>query len=297
MGIRTSVNEDLAPLGDAAPHIERAAQEFHRRLEQEHGPLDVTVPDEDLSALDGAWGGTPNTRPMGGIDLPHPEWVGHLGRAVPDVKAVVPIEVLPGLWPNPDEGVWWWAQSRAWWPGSPIGMTGLTQPDGIHFRGQIDRDNGNLWKSSFGVWSAFAIDSRRLPSPGWARSRPPANLRGSVAGLTGVSAPLTFGDQWAKCWLHLDHRVRDEDGAVIAEEHSVENLIFREHGGQHISRPLPGSVQYPELSFEIERHRPLITELEMKVDIQIEGGSSLRLGTWDQMIDTIYRGDQWKLET
>jgi hypothetical protein len=191
-----------------------------------------------------------------------------------------------------DVGMWWWGQSNWWVPGNLFGLTAFSQPDGLHFRGQLNYDRGNLWFGSAGVTSIYGIGRDRLPQQGWYRSAPRVNLWGEVWGFTGVS---TFGDNWSKCWLHANQKIRVEGGATIAEAHWFDTLLFFESDGSHGVRGLPGSFMFPEVFVYIVPNRPIVAELELKFDIQLEGSSAFRFGNYGGWTEAVFQAPQWSL--
>jgi hypothetical protein len=253
--VYTAVNDDLGPLGDARAGVAAAGARAKARIARDHRcyqPLPARQAEDSFVSFDVA--------------------------PVADAAA--------------DIGRWWWGESHWWWPGHLFGLSVFDRPDGLHLRGQLDWDHGDLWFGSTGVTAVFGIGSDRLPGPGWYRSVPNVNLWGQVWGCTGVSGP--FGDTWSKCRLHANQKISVAGGPMINQAHWWDTLCF-ESAGSHGERALPGTFTLPEIFFEVVPGRPLVVELELRFDIQLEGASAFRFGNHGGWTDTIFQSPQWSL--
>lgn len=195
------------------------------------------------------------------------------------------------------QGMFWWAETRWWTPGDRIGLYAYFDDaaGGVRFVGQQDYDDGDLWKGSAGATATFGIGTDRLPSPGVYRSAPSTDLHGELLGFTTVNGPWSFGDNWCKCWLHVDQTVRTTGGAIIANGHDARQVIFFEDDGSFGVVPLPGFLPFPPLQFYVGPGQPLTATLELKFDFQLEGGAMIRFGNFGGLVPALFRTPQWSL--
>ncbi|GAB3829627.1 hypothetical protein ACFPIJ_32140 [Dactylosporangium cerinum] len=184
-------------------------------------------------------------------------------------------------------------ESHWWWPGHLFGLSLFDQSDGLQFRGQLDWDHGDLWFGSTGVTAVFGLGSDRLPRPGWHRSAPRVNLWGQVWGSTGASGPFGFGDNWSKCWLHANQKISVADGPMINQAHWWDTLLSFESAFESGERALPGTFSLPEIAFEVVPGRPLVVELELRFDIQLQGSSAFRFGDSGGWTGAVFQTPQW----
>ena len=148
-------------------------------------------------------------------------------------------------------------ETRWWTPGNLLGLTAFGAADGIHFRGQLNWDDGDLWFGGTGMTAIYGIGSDRLPPAGWYRSIPRVNFWGEVWGFTGVSGPLSFGDNWSKCWVHASQKISVAGGPTIGQSHWWDTLLFFESDGSHGVRSLPGTVAFTG-DLLLRRSRPAL---------------------------------------
>jgi len=294
--VNTLVNHDLAPLGDARAGVAAAGERVSARIARENqayqplGAAERAAREQLLSAQRHRQAAAP------GLDPALREaYASHYRLRDLGEESLIPFDVLPVADVGSDIGMWWWGQSNWWWPGNLLGLSVFDQADGLHFRGQLNYDDGDLWFGSTGVTAIFGIGSDRLPPPGWYRSVPRVNLWGEVWGFTGVNGPFSFGDNWSKCWLHANQKISVAGGPMINQAHWFDTLIFYESDGSHGVRGLPGTFTFPEVFFEVVPGRPLVAELELKFDIQLEGTSALRFGNYGGWVDAVWQSPQWTL--
>ncbi len=197
-----------------------------------------------------------------------------------------------------DVGGLWWAETSWWTPSDRIGLYAYFDDaaGGVRFVGQQDYDDGDLWKGSAGARAIFGLGTDRMPPRGRYQSRPTTDLLGEVMGFTGVNGPLNWGDDWCKCWLHTDQTVRSASGAIIANAHAVQTLIFFEDDGSHGVTPLPGSLFFPPVAFDLDPRQALTVTLELKFDFQLEGSAMFRFGNYGGFVASLFRTPQWHLE-
>jgi hypothetical protein len=203
----------------------------------------------------------------------------------------VPIPYQPVV----DQGMLWWARTSWWVPNDRIGLYAYWGDGGVHFVGQLDYDDGDLWKGSAGASAAFGLGTDRMPAAGRYISTPTADLFGEVMGFTGVNGPLNWGDDWCKCWLHTDQTLRNASGAIIGNGHEARNLIFYEDDGSFGVAPLPGTMLFPSVAFDLDPSQPLTVTLEVKFDFQLEGSSMFRFGNFGGFVAAFFRTPQWTI--
>lgn len=301
-GIRleTLTNEYLSPLEDSRPGVDAAGAAHAARIAREAAAYQPLSPHE-RTARDRlratARQGVPADAEL--EKSAREAFSSHYRLRDFDADSLIPLDInltSPSLVSSTDVGLWWWGQSNWWVPGNLFGLTSFGQSDGVHFRGQLNHDDGDLWFGSAGVTSIYGIGSDRLPAEGWYRSTPRVNLWGEVWGFTGVNGPFQFGDNWSKCWLHANQKIRVEGGATIAEAHWFDTLLFFENDGSHGVRALPGTFSFPEVFVYIVPNRPIVAELELKFDIQLEGTSALRFGNYGGWTEALFQAPQWSLQ-
>ncbi len=114
-----------------------------------------------------------------------------------------------------DVGMWWWGETRPWVPPPLFGLTAFSPGDGVHFRGQPNYDDRDLWFGNAGTTVIYGIGSARLPTEGRYRSSPRVNLWGEVWGVTGVSRAVQLRGQLVEVLAALQpegqHRGRCDD--------------------------------------------------------------------------------------
>jgi hypothetical protein len=294
--VSTLVNDDLAPLGDAQAGVARASVQAKARIARENRAYQPLGASERAArqALQTAQ----RQRQAADSELDsavREAYISHYRLRELSEDSLIPFDIVPVADFRSDIGMWWWGESSWWWPGHLFGLSVFDQADGLHFRGQLNYDDGDLWFGSTGVTAIFGIGSDRLPAPGWYRSVPRVNLWGEVWGFTGVSGPLSFGDNWSKCWLHANQKISVAGGPMINQAHWFDTLLFFESDGSHGVRPLPGTFTFPEVFFEVVPGRPLVAELELKFDIQLEGSSAFRFGNYGGWTDAVFQSPQWSL--
>jgi hypothetical protein len=147
---------------------------------------------------------------------------------------------------NFDTGLLWWAETN-WWTGNRVGLYGHWDDNAGRVRlvGEVECYTGDLLKDNTGFTALFGLGSDGMPPAGRYTSSPDGDLLGVVMGTTGSRGVFDFSDYWSKCWLHLDQTVRSANGDVIANGHSVQQLIFMESSGEDNIVPLPGSIFFP----------------------------------------------------
>lgn len=197
-----------------------------------------------------------------------------------------------------------------WWANSNFivdrPFTGETKPNGFTFKGKKTYDGGSLLKLSFGVVSRYVLDANRIPRPerGPWRSSPRFETSGRLVGSTTNESGNPFaGDQWSKCWMikrqTLWQNVFGPPGAdnrrKIGENIQVEQLIFIEGTNKTAEKPLmTGWRSMPQVIVgQIFPGVPIVAELEVRFDIQLEGGSTMWIRDNDNIV---VRKDQWPLE-
>jgi hypothetical protein len=177
--------------------------------------------------------------------------------------------------PAVERGELWWAQTGWWQDHLPPGLSQAWH-DGaraVMFDGDLFYNNDNLLMGSIGARAIFGLGTDRMPPKGRYISAPWGNVEGSVIGRTGK----TFsGDNWAKCWEHLDQTVRNGSGEVLGNEHRVQRLIFLEADGKEQIGEIPqkfGDFPFPPVSFDLDPKQPLTVTVEVRFDVQLEGES------------------------
>ena len=294
--IYTIANDDLAPLGDARAGVAAAGARARARIARNNQVFRPLAASERAAreALQAARRRSPAADPD--VDRAVREaYASHYQLRDRGEQSLVSLDVAPVADAASDIGMWWWGESHWWWPGNLLGLSVFDQADGLHFRGQLNWDNGNLYFGSTGVTAIFGIGSDRMPRPGWYRSIPRVNLWGSVWGFTGVNGPFSFGDNWSKCWLHTNQKISVAGGPMINQAHWWDTMLFFESDGSHGARPLPGTFTLPEIFFEVRAGRPLVVEIEVKFDIQLEGSSAFRFGDYGGWTDAVFQSPQWSL--
>ncbi len=211
-----------------------------------------------------------------------------------DYRRLDPNYVFVRPKPPVDVGVMWWGETDWWTPADRIGLYAYFDDaaGGVRFVGQIDYDDGDLWKGSVGARAIFGLGTNRMPPAGRYVSRPTSDLFGEVLGFTGLT---TFGDNWSKCWMHTDQTLRNASGAIVANAHAAQTLIFYEDDGSWGVTPLPGSLFFPEVAFDLDPTQPLTATLELKFDLQLEGVSLFRFGNFGGFVAALFRTPQWTL--
>ncbi|MGY1808131.1 hypothetical protein ACI8AF_12250 [Blastococcus sp. SYSU D00669] len=290
-------NEVAEPLGDALPLVVEAGTAHAARIAREsraYQPLSSAERGARERLQVAAQRGAPADEELG--SLVRDAYASHyLLRDMGEDSLELPNYGVVTSTDTADIGMWWWGQTSWWTPGHLLGLTAFAQSDGVHFRGQLDYDDGDLWFGSAGVTAIYGIGSDRLPPAGWYRSAPRVNLWGEVWGFTGVNGPLSFGDNWSKCWLHANQKIMTEGGAIIAQNHWFDTLLFFDSDGLHGVRGLPGSFTFPEVFVHVLPDRPLVAELELKFDIQLEGSSAFRFGNYAGWTEALFQASQWPL--
>lgn len=182
-------------------------------------------------------------------------------------------------------------------------FTGEATANGFIFKGKKTYDGGSLLKLGFGVVSRYVLDAHRIPRPerGPWRSSPRFERFGHLMGSTTNESGNPFaGDQWSKCWMikrqTLWQTVFGPPGAdnrrKVGENIQVEQLIFLEGTNKFGEKQLmPGWQPMPEVIVgQIFPGVPIVAELEVRFDIQLEGGSTMWITN-----DIVVRKDQWPL--
>lgn len=287
------VNGDLAALGDAAEGIREAGERALVGIKEAQAVY-VAPPPQELDARADL---AARTRQALGVDISAEElraaYASHYALLDRGPETFVTSPIALGLHPL-HSASWWWGSTHWWVPTDLLGLAVHGADDGVHFTGQLNWDDGDLWKGSAGMTAVFGIDSHRLPPPGLYRSQPSVNLAGQMWGFTGINGPWEFGDNWAKCWLNTHQRVSIPGGPVLAEGHRTDTIIFFEDSGSHGVQALPGSYLGPEVFFDVDGHS-LICELEVRLDLQLEGTSAVRFGTYEGWREAICGVPQWRI--
>jgi hypothetical protein len=293
-------NADRAGVGDAAESMAAAAAAQREWREFGAGkPLAVSTPEQRARRreLSAAFARTV------GVEADFDEAV-KLAReryvAVTGLGDL--IHPAPTFHPHPppvaDVGVLWWGETAWWTPVDRIGLYAYFDDaaGGVSFVGQLDYNDGDLWKGSAGATAVFGLGTDRMPPAGRYVSRPSTDLFGEVIGFTGVSGPFSFGDNWCKCWLHTDQTIRSDTGAIIGNGHAVQELLFLESDGDQRVTPLPGSLFFPPVGFNLDPTHALTITLELKFDLQLEGDSLFRYGNYGGFVAALWRTPQWHIE-
>jgi hypothetical protein len=292
------VNEYLAPLGDAEAAVTEAGAAHASRIARESAAYQSPSEAERAARERLQTAARRGAPPDAELDASVREAFGsHYRLRNLNADSLIPLDMnfdFPLTVSSVDVGMWWWGQTNWWVPTHLFGLTAFAQ-DGVRFRGQLNYDDGDLWFGSAGTTSIYGIGSDRLPPQGWYRSTPRVNLWGEVWGFTGVSGPFSFGDNWSKCWLHANQKIRIEGGATIAEAHWFDTLLFFESDGSHGVRGLPGTFNFPDVFVYVVPNRPLVVELELKFDIQLEGSSAFRFGNYGGWTEALFQAPQWSL--
>lgn len=192
-----------------------------------------------------------------------------------------------------------WAADWNWSGTSPY--VGESQADGIHFRGMLTYDGGDLIFRNFGLKSRYEIQANRIPRPDrppW-RSAPNAQLWGELRGYTGQGG-LFEGDRWSKCWMvrrqTLYQFVFGPSGPVartIGEGIDVQTIFFEENQSRLVTHRLPGFQPMPQVVLNsIFPGLSVWAELEVRFEIQLEGNSFF----WIHPFDVLVALSQWPLE-
>lgn len=190
-------------------------------------------------------------------------------------------------------GEMWWARTDATYPG---GMKVEFRPDGSHLFGQLIWNDGDLWQGNLQVLAKFVLDPSRMPlgSPGRFSSIPHCELFGEICGGTN----WTWGDDWSKCWLHIAQFVHGGPvSALIGEGHDHRNMFFI--AGSNTppeSHNFPGFIQFPRVDFNLDPAFPLIINLEIRLDFQLEGSSGIWFGNPNMYRDALLRTFQWYIQ-
>lgn len=164
---------------------------------------------------------------------------------------LVPMDFKPAA-PLRTDPSFWFAEI------TPFGTSPFTssfEADGLHFKGLLNHDSGDLGFYNFGYTSAFAISPDRLPpSPsGRWRSAPHIEIFGELMGASQDS--FGFGDDWCKCWMIRRQTafqfVFAPPGAsnrvVIGERIDVQEIFFSEDAPFTQFWRGPGFQPLPEL--------------------------------------------------
>ncbi|WP_143543001.1 hypothetical protein [Rhodococcus sp. NCIMB 12038] len=190
-------------------------------------------------------------------------------------------------------GQLWWGRTN-WWP--LPGTDGYWRDgEGLNLDGQMVHHSGDLWKGSFRILAQFGLEPNRMPTTGAGRYRssPTIDLMGSVLGWTG----WTWGDDWSKCWLVATQTVRGGPGGGIAiSSTEARNLIFLAGSNDRRAADLPGNMPMPRVEFQLDVNNPLTIDLEIKLDLQLEGHSGFWFGNERIFFPALLRTHQWLLE-
>ena len=295
----TLVNEYLAPLGDAEAAVTEAGAAHASRIARESAAYQSPSEAERAARERLQTAVRQGAPPDAELDASVREAFGsHYRLRDLNADSLIPLDTnfdFPLTVSSVDVGMWWWGRTNWWVPPHLFGLTAFAPGDGVHFRGQLNYDDGDLWFGSAGTTSIYGIGSDRLPPQGWYRSTPRVNLWGEVWGFTGVSGPFSFGDNWSKCWLHANQKISIEGGAMISQAHWFDTLLFFESDGSHGVRGLPGTFNFPDVFVYVVPNRPLVVELELKFDIQLEGSSAFRFGNYGGWTEALFQAPQWSL--
>ncbi|WP_139280376.1 hypothetical protein [Rhodococcus tukisamuensis] len=204
--------------------------------------------------------------------------------------------------PRAIDNVMWWARTNWFWAG---GIQADDQSDGLHFYGHRDYSGDNLISFSVGSWATFELQpERRGPSAsGRYYSAPYVELFGNVYGWANLQhCPWACDDKWSKCRLFLRQaaiQFVDDIGTwrLCGENTSSRQLIDLDGTGYGHTEPLPGYQPMPALQFGLPRaDRPLIIDLEVRFDIQLEGSSYIAFSPEDNPSGSVItRYFQWPI--
>jgi hypothetical protein len=134
--------------------------------------------------------------------------------------------------------------------------------------------------------------------PGRFSSIPHCELIGQISGGTGWS----WGDDWSKCWLHINQFVHGGPaGERIGEGHDHRNMFFIAGSNELEVRDFPGFIQFPRVDFNLDPAHPLIITLEIGLVFQLEGYSVISFGSqqWGQLPnlrDALLRTFHWNIQ-
>ena len=301
-GVSTTRNDDRIGLGDAEPAIEAAHGLFEQRI-----AIDEQVSVYPRRSKDGLEArrrmAIASARSLGVEDEvsviradEQQRWTAL--TKLKDRRFVDIYKATGRVDPHADDGWFWWAETSAWLPSDRIGLSYYwdTPAGGYRFTGQMERDDGDLYKTELGVVARFGIGSNRLPPAGRYVSAPTGTFAGRIEGANGVNGPLSFADNWTKCWLGLVQTLRDPYGAIIAEAVSVPPaLIFLESDGDLAVVDLPGQFSFPQITVDLVSGVALTAELTVKLGFQLEGESLFRFGDLGGLIPALILTPQWKL--
>jgi hypothetical protein len=160
------------------------------------------------------------------------------------------------------------------------GLKATNLTDGTHFWGRRDYGGDDLIRFSVGATSYFELRPERIPeSPtGRYHSAPPADARGSVAGMHGQYHPIFFPDD-KRCNLyrvfrHALHQLVNGQWHLLGERLQAETLIKLENETDDRFRQvnLSGWMPSPEFDFGlVDRNLSVWAQVEIRFDVELEG--------------------------
>jgi hypothetical protein len=223
--------------------------------------------------------------------------------------------VLPPPPPPPGEGELWWAETRFSLPSSLRGLYGFWDDaaGGVRLFGLLEYDDPDLWQGSVRVVHRFGLDRDRMPTRGRYLSSPVSDLTGVITGYIGKHwwlADLGLGsDHWSTADLGLTQTVwgsQTVPGSVPpvigvtqlgswSISRSMINLRSANSAGAWEHPALPGRIGFPTVEFSVDGKSTIVIELEMSLDLSLEGSAKFWFGDPNGLAAAFNRAYQWTL--